>query len=184
LRLTPIGHEIGLIDDETYKRVEWKRQAIDDEIKRLENVPVGASKEMQTFLREHNSTELKTGSTLAELIRRPELSYEVLEKFDIDRKPLPWDVIQQVNINIKYEGYITRQMKQVKQFKRLENKKLSADIDYESIEGIRREARQKLAFYKPLSIGQASRISGVSPADISVLLIYLEQINRKSKEEN
>ena len=179
LRLTKIGHDIGLVDDETYGKVEHKREQIAQEINRIKQVRIGANAKIQKFLEDHGSTPLKTGTSLAELIRRPELSYDMLEEFDNDRQPLPWDVIEQVDINIKYEGYIERQEKQVREFKRLENRKLDPDIDYENIAGIRKEARQKLAFYKPLSIGQASRISGVSPADISVLLIYLEQIKHK-----
>ncbi|SKA63413.1 tRNA uridine 5-carboxymethylaminomethyl modification enzyme [Eubacterium uniforme] len=181
LRLTKIGHDIGLVDDETYERVELKRKQIAEEIERIKGVRIGANAKIQQFLVDHGSTPLKTGTSLAELIRRPELSYDMLEEFDTDRKPLAWDVIEQVDINIKYEGYIERQEKQVREFKRLENRKLDPDIDYENIAGIRKEARQKLAFYKPLSIGQASRISGVSPADISVLLIYLEQLKHKNK---
>ena len=122
----------------------------------------------------NNSTALKNGITLAELIKRPELSYDLISEIDKDRKELRYDIAEQVNINIKYEGYITRQLKQVEQFKKLENKKLSNDIDYNDIPNLRIEAKQKLNLFKPLSIGQASRISGVSPADISVLLVYLE----------
>ena len=181
LRLTKIGHDIGLVDDETYERVELKRKQIAEEIERIKGVRIGANAKIQQFLEDHGSTPLKTGTSLAELIRRPELSYDMLAEFDNDREELPWDVIEQVDINIKYEGYIERQEKQVREFKRLENRKLDPDIDYENIAGIRKEARQKLAFYKPLSIGQASRISGVSPADISVLLIYLEQMKHKEK---
>lgn len=179
LRLTKIGHDIGLVDDETYERVELKRKQIAEEIERIKGVRIGANAKIQKFLEDNGSTPLKTGTSLAELIRRPELSYDMLAEFDNDREELPWDVIEQVDINIKYEGYIERQEKQVREFKRLENRKLDPDIDYENIAGIRKEARQKLAFYKPLSIGQASRISGVSPADISVLLIYLEQMKHK-----
>ena len=182
LRLTPIGYEIGLVDEATYNRVEEKRKLIDIEVNRLKGIKVGANKAMNDFLIKKGSTPLKTGATLEELIRRPELSYEDMEEFDSERPTLAWDVIEQINIHLKYEGYIERQYKQVKEFKRLENRKLDPDIDYEHIEGIRKEARQKLAFYKPLSIGQASRISGVSPADISVLLIYLEQEKRNNQE--
>jgi len=184
LRLTPIGHEIGLVDDETYNRLEEKRQQIESEVKRLKEIKVGANKEMNDFLISKGSTPLKTGADLCELIRRPELCYEDFAEFDKERPTLSWDVIEQININIKYEGYIERQYKQVKEFKRLENRNLDPDIDYESIEGIRKEARQKLSFYKPLSIGQASRISGVSPADISVLLIYLEQQKIRNNKDN
>ena len=175
LRLSHIGHKIGLISDEDYAKLEEKRRLIDYEIERLTNIPVGANSKMQKFLEEHGSEPLKTGSNLAELIRRPELSYEVLAEIDVDRPDIPLDVIEQVNINIKYEGYIKRQLHQVEQFKKLEGKKLSPDFDYNEVQGLRKEATQKLNQYKPLSIGQASRISGVSPADISVLLVYMKQ---------
>ncbi len=179
LRLSAIGHAIGLVDDETYNRVEYKKEAINKEIERLENTPIGASGAIQEFLVKHNSSELKTGSSLAELIRRPELDYELVEPLDTERKELPLDVINQININIKYDGYIRRQLKQVEVFKKLERKKLDPDFDYTSVMGLRKEATQKINMYKPLSIGQASRISGVSPADISVLLVYLEQLKYK-----
>ena len=175
LRLTPIGHKIGLVSDETYEKLENKRRLIDEEIERLSNIPVGANAKMQKFLEEHGSEPLKTGSNLAELIRRPELSYEDLADIDPDRPELSYDVIEQVNINIKYDGYIKRQLHQVEQFKKLENRRLSPDFDYSVVAGLRKEATQKLNQYKPLSIGQASRISGVSPADISVLLVYMKQ---------
>ena len=144
------------------------------EIERLENTTIGASKGVQEFLEANGSTPLKTGSNLAELIRRPELSYEMLADFDKEREELPMDVIEQVNINIKYDGYIKRQLKQVEQFKKLEQKKIPENFDYDEVGSLRIEARQKLKMYKPYSIGQASRISGVSPADISVLLVYME----------
>ncbi len=179
LRLSEIGHRAGLVSDEAYEKVIQKEKQIEAEIERLNKTVVGAGEEVQKLLTEHGSTPLKTGTTLAELIRRPELSYEMLAEIDKDRQPLSEAVIEQVNINIKYEGYIKRQLKQVEQFKKLESKKLSADFDYDTVDNLRREARQKLNLYKPLSIGQASRISGVSPADISVLLIYLEQLRRK-----
>ena len=175
LRLSAIGHKIGLISDEAYAKLEEKRRLIDSEIERLTNIPVGANSKMQKFLEEHGSEPLKTGSNLAELIRRPELSYEILAPIDVDRPEVPLDVIEQVNINIKYDGYIKRQLHQVEQFKKLEGKKLSPDFDYNMVSGLRKEATQKLNQYKPLSIGQASRISGVSPADISVLLVYMKQ---------
>ncbi len=179
LRLTEIGYKIGLVSEETYRSVELKKRQIEDEIARLNTITVGANKKMSDFLELHNSTPLKTGSNLAELIKRPELNYEILSEFDSEREELPKDVINQININLKYDGYIKRQMRQVEQFKKLENKKLSENIDYCQINGLRNEAKQKLNTYKPVSIGQASRISGVSPADISVLLIYLEQINKE-----
>ncbi len=174
IRLSSIGHSIGLISDEQYEKVKKKIELTEKEIERLENTPIGASKEVQSFLEEHESTSLKTGSSLAELIRRPELSYEMLEEFDVNREKLPEDVIEQVNINIKYDGYIKRQLKQVEHFKKLEEKKIPENFDYENVPSLRKEARQKLMLYKPLSIGQASRISGVSPADISVLLVFME----------
>ena len=181
LRLSKIGHEIGLVSDEAFERLVWKENAIEEEIRRLEKSIVGAVPAVQEFLREHGSTELKSGSTLAELIKRPELSYQMLEELDESRPDLPEDVIEQVNINIKYEGYIKRQMQQVAQYKKLENRKLSEDFDYSQVQNLRREAMQKLNLYKPMNIGQASRISGVSPADISVLLVYLEQMRYRGK---
>jgi tRNA uridine 5-carboxymethylaminomethyl modification enzyme len=175
LRLMGIGHEIGLVSDERYQQLLKKEQAIELEIKRLESTNIGASEKVQEFLENHGSTPLKTGTTLAELVRRPELNYIMLTDIDLKRVPLPEDVVEQVDINIKYEGYIRRQKQQVTQYKKLENRKLQMDFDYAEVKGLRREAIQKLNLYKPMSIGQASRISGVSPADISVLLVYLEQ---------
>ena len=182
-RLMKIGHEIGLIGEEQYQNLLIKEQSIENEMKRLESTNIGASKEVQQFLEENNSTPLKTGATLAELVRRPELNYVMLTKIDKDRSLLPWDVIQQVDINIKYDGYIRRQKQQVSQYKKLENKKLDVTFDYETVKGLRKEAVQKLNLYKPMSIGQASRISGVSPADISVLLVYLEQLRYQRSQE-
>ena len=175
LRLMGIGHEIGLVSDERYEQLLKKEQAIELEIKRLESTNIGASEKVQEFLENHGSTPLKTGTTLAELVRRPELNCIMLTDIDLKRAPLPEDVVEQVDINIKYEGYIRRQKQQVTQYKKLENRKLQMDFDYAEVKGLRREAIQKLNLYKPMSIGQASRISGVSPADISVLLVYLEQ---------
>lgn len=177
LRLSEIGHRVGLVSDETYERVCKKEKLIKEEIARLESINIGANEKVQKFLEEHDSTLLKTGTTLAELIKRPELNYEMLEQFDSERQELSYDVIEQVNINIKYDGYIKRQLKQVGQYKKLENKKISEDIDYGDVKSLRNEARQKLKLCKPISIGQASRISGVTPADISVLLVYIEQFN-------
>lgn len=174
LRLTSIGYQAGLVSEETYHRVLEKEALIKKEVERLEKTTVGANERVQNFLKDRKSTLLKSGTTLAELIKRPELSYEDVAEIDSERKKLREDIAQQVNINIKYEGYIKRQLKQVEQFKKLERKKLRPDYDYEQVKGLRKEARQKLNLYKPLSIGQASRISGVSPADISVLLVYLE----------
>lgn len=176
LRLRGIGHEIGLVDDETYEKLLKKEAAIKIEAERLEKTTVGANARVQAFLEAHGSTPLKTGATLAELLRRPELDYFMLTEIDDKRSDLPADVAEQVNINIKYEGYLKRQQQQVAQFKKLESKKLSPDFDYAEVKSLRREAVQKLNLYKPASIGQASRISGVSPADISVLLVHLEQM--------
>lgn len=176
LRLMEIGHDIGLISEEQYQGLLIKEKAIEDEIKRLESTNVGASREVQEFLESKGSTPLKTGTTLAELVRRPELNYIMLTEIDKSMPVLPEDVAQQVDINIKYEGYIRRQRQQVVQYKKLENKKLDVEFDYSVVKGLRREAIQKLNQYKPMSIGQASRIAGVSPADISVLLVYLEQL--------
>ena len=174
LRLRKKGWEVGLIDDETYHKLQKKERMIHEEIERVEHTTVGGSAEVQSLLESQGSTLLKSGTTIAELIRRPELNYKVLAPIDKERPELPEDVCEQVEINIKYDGYIRRQMKQVEQFKKLEQKKIPEDIDYEDVGSLRIEARQKLEAYRPVSIGQASRISGVSPADISVLLVYLE----------
>lgn len=184
LRLSEIGHRVGLVSDEMYEKVCNKKRLIEEEIDRLNKINVGANPKMQEFLEAHNSTPLKTGTTLAELIKRPELDYDMLAEFDNERKELPNDVIEQVNINIKYDGYIRRQMKQVEQYKKLENKKISEEIDYDDVKSLRNEARQKLKLCKPISIGQASRISGVTPADISVLLVYIEQFNYMKNRQN
>lgn len=173
LRLTDIGYEIGLIDEERYAKFNAKRSTIESELQRLESITVGANKEIQQFLERVGSTPLKTAATLADLIRRPELSYEIIAPIDKHRQELPADVIEQVNINLKYEGYIKRQQQQVEHFKKLEKKMIPSDIDYDDVHNLRKEARQKLKAIRPASVGQASRISGVSPADISVLLIYL-----------
>ena len=180
LRLRKKGYQVGLIDEETYQAVLRKEEAIQKEIERTEHATIGGTPEVQKLLEEKGSTLLKSGTTIAELIRRPELNYEDLAPIDKERPELPWDVKQQVEINLKYEGYIKRQLKQVEQFKKLEAKKIPEDLDYEKVGSIRIEARQKLEEYRPISIGQASRISGVSPADISVLLVYLEQYRRNS----
>lgn len=179
LRLTPIGYEVGLISEERYKKLLEKDNLIKQEIKRIANTSVGGTEKVQKLLQEHGSTPLQSGITLAELIRRPELNYEIISVIDPDRPELPDDVCEQVNINVKYEGYITRQLKQVKQFKKLERKKIPKEIDYTLINSLRKEAVQKLSDIRPESIGQAARISGVSPADISVLLVYLENFNTK-----
>lgn len=178
LRLRRKGYEAGLIQEETWQKTLDKEKAIEAEIKRTEHVTIGGTPEVQKLLEEKGSTLLKSGTTLAELIRRPELTYDDLAAVDKERPELPWDVKQQVEINLKYDGYIKRQMKQVEQFKKLETKKIPEDLDYEKVGSLRIEARQKLEAYRPVSIGQASRISGVSPADVSVLLVYLEQYRK------
>ncbi len=179
LRLSKIGYEVGLISQERYDWVCEKERLIAEEIERVKNVNIGANKQVQELLQRYNSTPLKTGTTLAELIRRPELNYDVLAEIDPERPDLHWEVRQQVDILVKYEGYITRQEKQVKDFKKLEQKRLPENFDYTQISGLRREAQQKLNMHQPISIGHASRISGVSPADISVILVFMEQYYRK-----
>ena len=173
MRLTKIGYEVGLIDEARYQRLLKKEVEIHKEIERVEHTNIGTSEEVQNLLKQYGSTLLTSGTTLAELIRRPELNYECLAPIDRNRLELPYDVIEQVNINIKYDGYIKRQQRQVEQFKKLESKKIPDDINYDEIKSLRIEAKQKLNEMRPVSIGQASRISGVSPADISVLLVYL-----------
>ena len=175
LRLTAIGHEIGLISDERYQKLNDKKRQIDEEIKRLQTATIGTTPQVQAFLEQHNSTLLKSGMTLEELLKRPEICYNDLKEIDTKQPELPEAVTQQVEISIKYEGYIKRQLQQVEQFKKLEKKKLSLDFDYSQVPNLRKEAIQKLNEYQPASIGQASRISGVSPADVSVLLIYLNR---------
>ncbi len=175
LRLTAIGHEIGLISDERYQKLNYKKRQIDEEIKRLQTATIGTTPQVQAFLEQHNSTLLKSGMTLEELLKRPEICYNDLKEIDTKQPELPEAVTQQVEISIKYEGYIKRQLQQVEQFKKLEKKKLSLDFDYSQIPNLRKEAIQKLNEYQPASIGQASRISGVSPADVSVLLVYLNR---------
>lgn len=175
LRLTEIGHEIGLISEERYQQLLYKKFQIKEEINRLIDTTVGASEKVQTFLKSHKSTPLQSGSTLAELLKRPELSYDLLNEIDDNRPELPRDVAEQVNIELKYDGYINRQMRQVDQFIKLETKKIPDNIDYHDVYSLRKEAEQKLSEIRPASVGQASRISGVSPADISVLLVYLEK---------
>ena len=185
-RLTKIGHDIGLISDKRYQYLLDKQDIILSEIERLEHTNIGANKEVQELLIKYDSTPLNSGTTLAELIRRPELSYEALQPIDKNRdlrnrctdEKLYQEVVEQVDINIKYDGYIKRQQKQVEQFKKLETKRIPEEINYDEIKSLRIEAVQKLKQYRPISIGQASRISGVSPADISVLLVYLESYRR------
>ena len=175
LRLTAIGHEIGLISDERYQKLNDKKRQIDEEIKRLQTATIGTTPQVQAFLEQHNSTLLKSGMTLEELLKRPEICYNDLKEIDTKQPELPEAVTQQVEISIKYEGYIKRQLQQVEQFKKLEKKKLSLDFDYSQVPNLRKEAIQKLNEYQPASIGQASGISGVSPADVSVLLVYLNR---------
>ncbi len=178
IRLRKKGYEIGLISEEQYSALLKKQELIQAEIERLKNTSVGASKDIQAFLERHESSTLKTAATLAELICRPELSYEVLAEIDKNRETLPADVIEQVEIEIKYEGYIVRQLRQVEQYKKMEKKLIPEELDYDEVPSLRLEARQKLKLFKPVSVGQASRISGVSPADVSVLLVYLEHYKR------
>ncbi len=182
LRLTKLGYEVGLIPEARYQRLLKKEKEIAEEIRRVEHTNIGGTEKVQDFLTRHNSTTLKSGTTLGELIRRPELNYEILKEIDGKRPMLDWDVQEQVNIEIKYEGYIKRQKHQVEQFKKLENKKIPPEIDYDDVYSLRLEAKQKLKDYRPISVGQASRIAGVSPADISVLLVYLEKWRRGEKK--
>lgn len=185
LRLSKKGYRVGLISQERYDWILEKERLIEEEIARVEKVNIGANKKVQALLEEYESTPLNTGTSLAELIRRPELNYEVLAPIDEERPELPDEVAEQVNINIKYDGYIKRQIKQVENFKKLEVKKIPENFDYDDVNSLRIEARQKLKQYQPVNIGQASRISGVSPADISVLLVYMEQMRQKnSKKES
>ena len=182
LRLTDIGHEIGLIDDERYAKFCKKREQIDSEIKRMNETVVGANKKTQEFLVNHNSSPLGTAASLAELIRRPELSYTLIAELDEERnnvRELSSEIIEQIDIAIKYDGYISRQKQQVEHFKKMEKKLIPSDINYDDVSNLRKEARQKLAAIRPSSLGQASRISGVSPADVSVLMIYLAAKNER-----
>ena len=182
-RLTEIGYQVGLIDEERYQNLKKKERQIEEQVERLEHTNVGASRLVQEVLEQYGSTPLKNGITLAELIRRPELSYEALEAIDPGRTELSEEVVEQINIRIKYDGYIRRQMKQVEQFKKLETKRIPDAINYDEIGSLRIEAKQKLNQYRPISIGQASRISGVSPADISVLLVYMESYGSKREKD-
>ena len=183
LRLTEKGYEIGLIPEERYQHLLKKKEQIAQEIARVRKTHIGAGSRVQEFLESHGSTALKSSALLSELICRPELSYQILEEIDPERPALSAEVAEQVNINIKYEGYLQRQMKQVEQFKKLEERKIPIDIDYETVPSLRTEARQKLSTYRPISIGQASRIAGVSPADISVLMVYLESMRHMGRKE-
>lgn len=181
-RLTELGYDIGLISEKRYQKFKEKYRLIKEEIERVKNTYVGNTDQVQKLLAEYNSTLINSGMALAELIKRPELSYEILAKIDPDRPVLPEEVKEEVNINLKYEGYIRRQMKQVEQFHKLEKKKIPAGIDYSDIKSLRLEAIQKLTDIQPESVGQAARISGVSPSDISVLLIYMEGGNHDKKD--
>ena len=178
LRLRKIGHDAGLISDDTYNKTLEKQTAIEEEIDRLHKTTVGASSRICDFLEKYGSTPLKTGVSLSDLMCRPEIDYKKLEEIDDLRKPLSEDVIEQVEIEIKYEGYIDRQKKQVAQFRKMEHKLIPEELDYQSVPSLRIEARQKLEKFRPQSIGQASRIAGVSPSDIAVLLVYLEKFRR------
>ena len=179
LRLTPIGYEKGLISEERYLKFKEKKRQIEEEISRLEKTVVSPTEEVNKYLKKMNSTPINTGIKLKDLLKRPEITYHSLREIDDKMPDLNFAVTEQVSITIKYEGYIKRQIMQVEQFKKLEKRKLPKDINYEKIKGLRIEARQKLSKVKPESVGQASRIEGVSPADISVLLIYLESLKRR-----
>ena len=182
MRLTEIGHKIGLISDKRYKKFLLKKKKIEKEIERLKNTVIKPNKEVNTLLEKYGTSTINNGVHLADLLKRTELTYEVLKEIDKNRPVLSEDIKEEVEIMIKYEGYIKMQQVQVDNFKKLEKKYIPEDICYSNIKGLRLEARQKLDKIKPYSIGQASRISGVSPADISVLLVYLEQIKKKNKE--
>jgi len=178
LRLTPLGHEVGLISEERYNKFLKKKELIKEEIERITKKTISPTEEVNSFLDRKESARIKSGVKLIELLKRPQIDYEDMKEIDNEYPDLPRSVREQVSVSVKYEGYINRQLIQVEQFKKLENRRLPENIDYESIHGLRIEARQKLTRLRPESIGQASRITGVSPADISVLLIYLEQVNR------
>lgn len=182
LRLTKLGYHIGLIDEERFRRLEAKKKQIGDEISRLSHTYVGGTEKVNRLLEQSGSTPLPSGASLADLIRRPEVSYDMIAPIDPGRPKLSWDVTEQVEINLKYEGYIQRQIRQVEQFKKLETRKIPECIDYEKIGSLRIEAKQKLSQIRPTSVGQASRISGVSPADIAVLLVYIEAGERQDKK--
>ncbi|MCG8539355.1 MAG: tRNA uridine-5-carboxymethylaminomethyl(34) synthesis enzyme MnmG, partial [Clostridia bacterium] len=183
LRLTEKGYKIGLVKEDRYNRYLERKLQFEKEMDRLKNTYIKPN-DINSFLEEHNSSQIKSSISLYDLIKRPEIDYDMLAKVDTNRPNVKRNVAKQCNVQIKYEGYIVKQLKQIDQFKKLESKRLSSDLDYSKIEGLRLEARQKLDDIKPLSVGQASRISGVSPADISVLLIYLEQQRRKKVIEN
>jgi len=182
LRLTEKGYKVGLVTEERYQRTMKKKEMIEKELERLKKVVVTPTKEVNDILNRLGSAPIKISHSLYDLIKRPELTYESIKELDSERQPLPREIKMQVEIQIKYEGYIKKQMQQIEQFKKLEGKKLPEDLDYSQIRGLSNEAVQKLNKIKPDSVGQASRISGVSPADINVLLIYLEQKRREKKE--
>ena len=180
LRLTPIGYEVGLISDERYAKFIAKKEAVEKEKSRIENVIIKPSEKANEILESLGTNKISTGVKLSDLIKRPQVKYEDLKELDIERPELPFEVKNEVEIQVKYEGYINLEQKQVEKFKKLETKKIPEDINYDDVKGLRIEAKQKLNKIKPLSVGQASRISGVSPADISVLLIYLETSRRRN----
>lgn len=184
LRLTKIGYEIGLISQERYEKLEEKERQIKEEVQRLSKTMVGGNARVQQFLEEHNSTPLKTAMSLADLLTRPELNYDILSEIDEQRTPLPVEVTEQVEIELKYSGYIERQMRQIEQFKKTEKRKIPTTLDYDLVPSLRIEARQKLKQIRPENIGQASRISGVSPADVSVLLVYLAGSHKKEEADD
>ncbi len=184
LRLRGKGHEVGLISDEKYDMLLEKERLIEQEVQRLKNTTVGANAKIQAFMEKNGSAPLKTATSLAELICRPEFNYSNIAEIDTDRKELPANVVEQVEITIRYEGYIERQHRQVEQFKKLEKRLIPSDINYDDVSSLRLEARQKLEKFRPVNIGQASRIGGVNPADVSVLLIYLDSISRGNANEN
>ena len=184
IRLRKKGYEVGLISEEKYQKLLLKEEQIQREVERLKKTVVGANARIQSFMEKNGSSPLKTATSLAELICRPEFNYENIKEIDPDREELPFDVTEQVEITIRYEGYIDRQQRQVEQFKKLESKLIPADIDYDDVSSLRLEARQKLEKFRPVNIGQASRIGGVNPADISVLIIYLDSLRRGQSDEN
>lgn len=183
LRLTKIGHDVGLISEERYEKLLEKEKRIQKEVERLKQTMIGGNSRVQAFLEAHGSTPLKTAMSLADLLSRPELNYELLEEIDQGREPLPAEVTEQVEIELKYSGYIERQLRQVEQFKKMEKRRIPENLDYDLVPSIRIEARQKLKQIRPENVGQASRISGVSPADISVLLVYLSGMYRRNGEQ-
>ena len=182
MRLTPLGHEIGLISEKRYVNFLRRKTLVEDELKRLDKTIIPPTESVQTFLDANNSSRLKTGVRLTELLKRPELTYEALKEVDNDRRPLPRDISEQIEITVKYDGYIKKQLQQVEQFKRLESKNLPPDINYNELKNLSVEARQKLSKLRPESIGQASRISGVSPADINVLIVWRRRILSTNNE--